>query len=125
MNSQLKNINITLKAITEDIIKNKDKLKSLLKENQDIKIKSIFQTFCQGKTEMESKSFSKFCKTFKLIDKKFGINDIDIVFAKVKKGKAKTITFSEFQNALSEIAKRKGTTKEFIEYLIKSMDKQG
>ena len=83
-------------------------------------LKDVFHSFTGGKPEMESKQFSKLCKECKLIDKKFGINDIDIVFAKVKSGKVKTITFAEFENALAEIAKRKGSTKEAIEKAIKS-----
>ena len=83
-------------------------------------LNDVFKSFCAGKAEMESKQFSKLCKECKLIDKKFGINDIDIVFAKVKSGKVKTITFPEFQNALAEIAKRKGTTPESIQNAIKS-----
>ena len=68
---------------------------------------------------MESKQFSKLCKECKLIDKKFTLNDIDIVFAKVKSGKVKTITFNEFENALAEIAKRKSTTKTRVEDAVK------
>ena len=83
-------------------------------------LNDVYKSFCAGKPEMESKQFSKLCKECKLIDKKFGINDIDIVFAKVKSGKVKTITFVEFENALGEIAKRKGTTKEAISNAIKS-----
>ena len=83
-------------------------------------LNDVFKSFCAGKPEMESKQFSKLIKECKLTDKKFGINDIDIVFAKVKSGKVKTITFAEFQKALDEIAKKKGTTKEAIENQIKS-----
>ena len=82
-------------------------------------LNDVYKSYCAGKPEMESKQFSKLCKECKLTDKKFGINDIDIVFAKVKSGKVKTITFAEFQNALGEIAKRKGTTKEAIEAAVK------
>ena len=82
----------------------------------------IFYSYCDGKTEMESKRFSRFCKDYKLTDKKFGINDIDIVFAKVKSGKVKTITFEQFQNAIPEIAKKKGTTPENILNYIISFD---
>ena len=83
-------------------------------------LNDVYKSFCAGKPDMESKQFSKLCKECKLIDKKFGINDIDIVFAKVKSGKVKVITFAEFENALGEIAKRKGTTKEAIENQVKS-----
>ncbi len=83
-------------------------------------LNDVYKSFCAGKPEMESKQFSKLCKECKLIDKKFGINDIDIIFAKVKSGKVKTITFAEFENALGEIAKKKGTTKETIENAVKA-----
>ena len=83
-------------------------------------LNDVFKSYCAGKPEMESKQFSKLIKDCKLTDKKFGINDIDIVFAKVKSGKVKVITFDQFQNALTEIAKRKGTTKEAIESQITS-----
>ena len=83
-------------------------------------LNDVFKSFCAGKPEMESKQFSKLIKECKLTDKKFGINDIDIVFAKVKSGKVKTITFAEFEKAIEEIAKKKGTTKETIENQIKA-----
>ena len=83
-------------------------------------VQDVYKSFCAGKPEMESKQFSKLVKECKLTDKKFGINDIDIVFAKVKSGKVKTITFAEFEKALDEIAKKKGTTREAIENTIKS-----
>ena len=77
-------------------------------------LKSIFQSFANGKSEMESKQFSKLVKECKLIDKKFTNNDVDIVFAKVKVKGLKTITFADFEKALGEIAKKKGTTVENI-----------
>ena len=77
-------------------------------------LKGIFQSFANGKPEMESKQFSKLVKECKLIDKKFTNNDVDIVFAKVKVKGSKTIAFGDFENALAEIAKRKGTTKDAV-----------
>jgi hypothetical protein len=68
---------------------------------------------------MESKQFQKLVKECKLIDKKFTQNDVDIVFSKVKVKGLKTITFGDFENALAEIAKKKGTTKDKIEEQIK------
>ena len=81
-------------------------------------LQDVFKSYCAGKPEMESKQFSKLIKECKLTDKKFTINDIDIVFAKVKSGKVKTITFPEFENAVAEIAKRKGVGKDKIEAAI-------
>ena len=77
-------------------------------------LKSIFQSFANGKSEMESKQFSKLVKECKLLDKKFTNNDVDIVFAKVKVKGLKTITFADFERALAEIAKKKGTTQDAV-----------
>ena len=81
-------------------------------------LEAIFKSFANGKNDMESKQFSKLVKECKLIDKKFTNNDVDIVFAKVKVKGLKTITFADFQNALGEIAKKKGTTLEAIKEVI-------
>ena len=77
-------------------------------------LKSIFQSFANGKSEMESKQFSKLVKECKLLDKKFTNNDVDIVFAKVKVKGLKTITFADFERALAEIAKKKGTNQDAV-----------
>ena len=82
-------------------------------------MQDIFKSFAAGKNEMESKQFQKLVKECKLIDKKFTQNDVDIVFSKVKVKGLKTITFGDFENALAEIAKKKGTTKDKIEEQIK------
>ena len=82
-------------------------------------LEDVFKSFSDGKDQMASKQFSKLCKECKLTDKKFTLNDIDIAFAKVKSGKVKTITFAEFENALAEIAKRKGSTKEKVESAVR------
>ena len=84
-------------------------------------LESVFKSYCAGKSELESKQFSKLVKDCKLIDKKsFTINDVDIVFAKVKSGKLKTITFAEFQKAIGEIATKKKISKEQVEAAILS-----
>lgn len=78
-------------------------------------MQAIFKSFAAGKNEMESKQFQKLVKECKLIDKKFTQNDVDIVFSKVKVKGLKTITFGDFENALAEIARKKGVTKQQIE----------
>ena len=77
-------------------------------------MQGIFKSFAGGKNEMESKQFSKLVKECKLIDKKFTINDVDIVFSKVKVKGQKTISYSDFERAIDEIAKKKGTSKDTI-----------
>ena len=130
INIQLNNINILLNDINEKLKNNDDIIISLLEGTKDTdksinmnisSLNEIFKSFCNGNSEMESKRFSKLIKECKLLEKKFGINDIDIVFAKVKSGKSKTITFDQFQNAIGEIAKKKGTTREVVENQIISI----
>ena len=50
---------------------------------------------------MEGKSFAKFCKDSKLVDKKFSATDVDLLFAKVKGKTERRITFEQFNTALS------------------------
>ena len=51
-------------------------------------------------------------------------NDVDIVFAKVKVKGSKTIAFGDFENALSEIAKKKEKPKKMLLVLFKNMEQQ-
>ena len=85
-------------------------------------LQNIFKSFANGKSDMESKQFSKLVKECKLLDKKFTNNDVDIVFAKVKVKGLKTITFGDFERALEEIAKKKQTTKDAI---VEAIQKHG
>ena len=85
-------------------------------------LQNIFKSFANGKSDMESKQFSKLVKEWKLIDKKFTNNDVDIVFAKFKVKGLKTITFGDFERALEEIAKKKQTTKDAI---VEAIQKHG
>ncbi len=67
---------------------------------------------------MESKQFSKLIKECKLIDKKFTNNDFDIFFAKLKVKGQKTIAYPGLDRAISEIAAKKGTTKDAVTSII-------
>ena len=51
----------------------------------------VFHSFTGGKTEMESKPYTKLYKDCGIINKKFTVNDADINFSKVKSGKVKMI----------------------------------
>lgn len=71
-------------------------------------IKEIFASFAKGK-EMDGKSFNKFAKDTKCIDKKCSATDIDLIFAKVKNGPAaRKIVYAEFTAALELVAAKKG-----------------
>ena len=67
----------------------------------------IFQSFCNGKNEMESQQFLKLCKECGIVDKKYSMSEVDIDFAKVKCSALKTINFQEFEKAIGLIAKKK------------------
>jgi hypothetical protein len=68
----------------------------------------IFASFAKGK-EMDGKTFSKFSKDCKVIDKKCSATDIDLIFAKVKNGPAaRKIVYAEFTAGLELVAAKKG-----------------
>jgi len=78
-------------------------------------IKEIFDSFTNGKPEMENHEFSKLFKECGLIDKKFNINDADIIFSKVKVKNAKTINFEQFEKSLDLTAEKKKCSKNALE----------
>lgn len=89
-------MNLLLKYIDIIYFYNKRKIirLKLFEKLSGKSLNDFFKSFCAGKPEMESKQFSKLIKECKLTEKKFGINVIDIFFAKVKSCKVKTITFA-------------------------------
>lgn len=73
-----------------------------------------FEAFAGKGGTLDSKEFMKVCKDCKLIDKKFKIEDVDTVFAKVKPKAGRQIGFQEFTKALSEVASKKGCSHERV-----------
>jgi hypothetical protein len=59
---------------------------------------------------MDGKTFAKFAKDTKLIDKKFTATDVDLIFAKSKQKTERRITYAEFNKALQYIAEKKGVS---------------
>jgi len=57
---------------------------------------------------MDGKTFAKFAKDCKILDKKLTATDIDLVFAKAKKKTERKITYAEFENAVAMCAEKKG-----------------
>jgi hypothetical protein len=57
---------------------------------------------------MDGKSFAKFAKDSKLLDKKLTATDVDLIFAKVKAKAERKIHFAEFSNSLAFLAEKKG-----------------
>eukprot|EP00662_Eupelagonemidae_sp_cell21_P052662 gene52662-17751_t len=57
---------------------------------------------------VDGKAFAKLCKDCGLLDKKLTTTDVDLIFAKLKKG-GKDIDFDTFRDqAVPELARRKG-----------------
>uniref|UniRef100_A0A671LUU8 Tubulin polymerization-promoting protein-like n=1 Tax=Sinocyclocheilus anshuiensis TaxID=1608454 RepID=A0A671LUU8_9TELE len=58
--------------------------------------------------DMNGKNWSKLCKDCGVIDGKgITLTDVDIVFSKVKSKSARTITYSQFKEALAELARKR------------------
>ncbi|XP_055067536.2 tubulin polymerization-promoting protein isoform X1 [Misgurnus anguillicaudatus] len=58
--------------------------------------------------EMNGKNWSKLCKDCGVIDgKDITLTDVDIVFSKVKNKSGRTITYSQFKEALGELARKR------------------
>ena len=69
---------------------------------------------------MEGKSFAKVAKDLKLIDKNLTATDVDLIFAKIKDKAARRITFTEFQNGLSQFAQKKGISESQLQQIVAS-----
>jgi hypothetical protein len=68
---------------------------------------SIFQKYTKG-AEMDGKTFAKFCKDTKLVDKKLTGTDVDLIFASIKE--VRTISFDQFKKGIEKCATKKGKT---------------
>lgn len=64
---------------------------------------------------MDGKTFAKFSKDCKVINKKCTNTDIDLIFAKSKERTARKITYQQFVNAVGECAKKRGETMETLQ----------
>ena len=88
---------------------NQAKLALLEGEPEDY-VSPVFLRFCPS-GEMDSKTFAKFCRDTKLLDKKFTTTDADLTFQKTRAQLhivAKTINFESFrQYTLPEIAAKR------------------
>jgi hypothetical protein len=79
-------------------------------------LSDIFIAFCAsgagqtGSQDMDGRKFAKFAKDTHLIDKKCTSTDIGLIFTRVKLKGKRTINFTTFQNAVRQIAIKKGRT---------------
>ncbi|PFH33097.1 p25-alpha family protein [Besnoitia besnoiti] len=75
---------------------------------------AVFQSYTQGKGDMDSRTLVKLCKETGIIDKQTTPTDIDLIFTKCKAKGAKRITYEDFEKVVEEIAKRKKTSLEEV-----------
>ena len=61
-------------------------------------LKKIYFSYTNNSEDMQTKQYIKLFKDSKIIDKKFTMNDADIIFSKVKI--LKSITFKQFLEIL-------------------------
>ncbi|XP_037389987.1 tubulin polymerization-promoting protein isoform X1 [Pygocentrus nattereri] len=76
--------------------------------------------------ELHGKNWSKLCKDCGVIDgKTITLTDVDIVFSKVKNKSSRTITYCQFKEALSELARKRfkdKTSEEAAEEVFKMIE---
>ena len=84
-------------------------------ESSNPSLKAVFDSFNGApNSTMEGKTFAKFAKDSKILDKKLTATDIDLIFAKAKKKTERKITFAEFQHAVALCAEKKGVDPEAL-----------
>ena len=72
-------------------------------------LKDVFDSFNGTSTgAMDGKTFAKFAKDSKILDKKLTATDIDLIFAKAKKKTERKLTYEEFQHGVALCAEKKG-----------------
>ncbi|DBA79157.1 hypothetical protein WJX77_005720 [Trebouxia sp. C0004] len=76
-------------------------------------LKSLFLSFAgygtrSDQQELEGSKFKKLCTDCGLLDKKFTVTDVDLMFVKSKTKGSQKLTFPEFEKALELIAEKKG-----------------
>ena len=78
------------------------------------RVEDVFRSFTGGSNEMDGRQFAKVMKDCGILDKKFTATDVDLLFAKIKDPSARKINFNQFDQAIGNIAVKKGTSKELI-----------
>ena len=67
---------------------------------------------------MDGKTFAKFAKDTKLVDKKLTATDVDLIFNKVKQKTERRISYAEFQKSFTYLAEKKGIDVDALKELI-------
>ncbi|EEQ99386.1 tubulin polymerization promoting protein, putative, partial [Perkinsus marinus ATCC 50983] len=67
----------------------------------------MYKAFTGGDNMMDGRQFAKLCKDCQIVEKgSLSVNDIDIIFAKVRSRGERKIEFGQFMEALQEVADR-------------------
>jgi hypothetical protein len=70
--------------------------------------RETFRAFCGAQADMDGKGFAKLCKDCQILDKKFTCTDVDVLFAKVVNKGQRRINLRQFEEAVFQIADKKG-----------------
>eukprot|EP00961_Rhodomonas_salina_P009324 126729-Rhodomonas_salina.3 len=72
-------------------------------------MRRVFEDYCAGnKAGMDGKHFAKLARDTSLLDSKLTTTEVDLTFSKIKDRSQRRITFDQFQDGLSILAKKKG-----------------
>ncbi|XP_026193544.1 tubulin polymerization-promoting protein family member 2 [Cyclospora cayetanensis] len=74
-------------------------------------VEGLFASFGKGK-DLDSRTFVKICKDTKLLGGGLTQTDCDLIFTKCKTKGSVRLTFSEFEEAMDLVAKKKNQTLE-------------
>jgi len=76
-------------------------------------LEGVFHSFAHGAQDMDGVQFAKLTRDIELLDDNLNSTDVDLIFAKVKgNSSVRKITFEQFQEALEQLAEKKGVSKE-------------
>jgi hypothetical protein len=81
-------------------------------------LESVFKSFSAGAAEIDGKTFAKFTKDCKVINKKCTTTDVDLIFSKIKERTARKINFTQFKEGVKQLATKRGETFETLEQSI-------
>jgi len=77
-------------------------------------LQEVFNKFTAGQKEMDGKTFAKFAKDCKIINKACTTTDIDLIFAKSKDKAARKITYKQFEGAVELCAAKRSQSAEAL-----------
>jgi len=77
-------------------------------------VAETFKAFCRASSGMDSKTFAKLCKDSGLLDRKFTVEESDIIFAKTVQRGQRRINLLQFEAALWLVADKKEVSADLV-----------